>query len=57
MRYDGLYRQFADLAIKVANAEHIPENLRRLKTERLLIEKEEPTVLLVLNAVCYNEEL
>jgi hypothetical protein len=57
MDYDGLYRRFADLNIRWASVDRTLENYRLLTVERLIIEKEEPTVLAVLNVICCNEEL
>ncbi len=57
MVYDDLYRRFADLGIKLALTERSDECYRQFVKDRLLIEKEEPTLLVVLNAICYNEEL
>ncbi|HEY2069982.1 MAG TPA: hypothetical protein VGG48_10545 [Rhizomicrobium sp.] len=57
MSYDTLYKRFADLGIKVASSERTLENYRRFLVEKLVIEKEEPTVLSVLNVICANEEL
>lgn len=56
MAYDDLYRRFADLGIKISDTSHTAENYRQLVTERRKIEKEEPTVMIVLDAVCHNEE-
>lgn len=55
--YDGLYRRFADLGVRVAGAVHSDANYRTFDVERLLIEKEEPTKLSVLDVLCANEEL
>lgn len=55
--YDSLYRRFADLGVKVAGADHTDANYRLFDVERLVIEKEEPTKLSVLDVLCSNEEL
>lgn len=57
MIYDGLYRRFADLGIKVASEKATDAKYRELIVERLVIERDEPTVLIVLDAICFNEEL
>lgn len=57
MTYDHLYRCFADLSVDIARADKSEQSFRELYVRRLLLEKDEPTPLDVLNVVCSNEEL
>lgn len=54
--YNNLERKFADLLIKITLNDPSEANNKEWKTERLLIEKDEPPTLKVLEQVCYNEE-
>jgi hypothetical protein len=56
MIFDDLYRRFADLSVEIVSAEPSHEAVRRITIKKLLIEKEEPTLLSILNVVCSNEE-
>jgi hypothetical protein len=56
MLFDDLYRRFADLSVEIVSCDPSPENVRRIMIKRLLIEKEEPTLLSILNVLCSNEE-
>lgn len=55
--HDDLFRQFADLAVDMSKiADPTEEDERRFKARRLMIEKEEPTTISVLEVQCANEE-
>jgi hypothetical protein len=56
MVYDDLYKKYADLGIEVAGADRTAINCRLLSVKRLIVEREEPTLLAVLNVICANEE-
>jgi hypothetical protein len=56
-RHDDLYKRFADVAVTLASAPApTAEMLRECRARRLLIEKDEPHVIAVLNVLCHNEE-
>jgi hypothetical protein len=52
--YDNLQRRFSDLLIKITSEPSTMENLKKWKTERFLIEKDEPTTLKVLEVICHK---
>jgi hypothetical protein len=57
MSYDHLYRCYADLGVKIATSHQTEANYKSLVVDRLIIEKDEPTSLDVLNVICSNDEL
>lgn len=55
--YDSLYRRFSDLAVSIAGVTDPSEDqIREWTSERMRIEKDEPTSIDVLNVICHNEE-
>ena len=57
MTYDHLFRCYADLGIDIAKSPRSDDAYRLLLERRLLIERDEPDSLDVLNVVCANDEL
>lgn len=56
-RHDDLYRRFADLAAEMARTPAPSDKDRgRWNAKRLLIERDEPTALRMLDIHCHNEE-
>lgn len=56
-RHDSLYWRFSDLAADIARTgEPSEENIRLWLERRLLVEKDEPTLIAALNVRCHNEE-
>jgi hypothetical protein len=57
--HDRLYERFSDLAAKLARLDKGQLNLNEvneLRSERLMLEKGEPSSLDALNVICHNEE-
>jgi len=55
--HDDLFRRFTDLATEMSKvADPTEEDTRRFRAERLMIEKNEPTTISVLEVQCANEE-
>lgn len=56
-KHDNLYRRYSNLAAEIAKTgSPTGEQVRLWRGERLLIEKDEPTVKGVLSVRCHNEE-
>jgi hypothetical protein len=55
--HDTLRRKFVDLEVKMITSTSNKINLKNFQKERLLIEKEEPPIYLVIDGLCRNELL
>lgn len=55
-QYDDLKKRFSRLLNEIIIGDHTMENLVKWKSERISIEKDEPTFLTLLNTICHNEE-
>ncbi|MGY3441127.1 hypothetical protein [Bradyrhizobium sp. USDA 4473] len=54
--HEALARRFTDLSSKIAGWEPIPQNLKKARSERLRIEKDEPPVRRLIDLQAQNEE-
>jgi hypothetical protein len=54
--HEALTRRFTDLSSKIAGWEPIPANLKKARSERLRIEKDEPPVRRLIDLQSQNEE-
>ena len=54
--HEALARRFTDLSSKIASWEPVPANLKKARTERLRIEKDEPPVRRLIDLQAQNEE-
>jgi hypothetical protein len=54
--HDALCRRFTDLSAKIAAWEPIPANLKKVRAERLKIERDEPPVRRLIDLQSHNEE-
>lgn len=55
--HTDLRKRFADLEIEMLKGDAAPETWQTYRLERLLIEKDEPAIYKVLDALCRNELL
>jgi hypothetical protein len=54
--HEALTRRFTDLSSKIAGWEAVPQNLKKARSERLRIEKDEPPVKRLIDLQAQNEE-
>ena len=54
--HEALARRFTELSSKIAGWEPVPQNLKKARTERLRIEKDEPPVRRLIDLQAQNEE-
>jgi hypothetical protein len=55
--HEALARRFTDLSSKIAGWEPVPQNLKKARSERLRIEKDEPPVKRLIDLQAQNEEV
>ncbi|WP_316195803.1 MULTISPECIES: hypothetical protein [unclassified Bradyrhizobium] len=55
--HEALARRFTELSSKLAGWEPVPQNLKRARTERLRIERDEPPVKRLIDLLAQNEEV